>query len=59
MWDGRLCNVTATTHLTELVSGANPIHAQPYRAGARAWEVERVEIDKMLEQGVIEPENSE
>ena len=59
MWDGRLGTVTATSHRIDVVPGAKPIHAQPYRAGARAREVERQEIEKMLTQKVIEPASSE
>jgi hypothetical protein len=36
MWDGHLCTVTATQHRIQLTQGAQPVHAQPYRAGARA-----------------------
>ena len=59
MWDGRLGTVTATEHRIDLVPGARPIHSQPYRAGARAREIGRGEIEKMLSQGVIEPATSE
>ena len=59
MWDGRLGAVSATSHRIDLVPGARPVHAQPYRAGGRAREVEQEEIEKMLTQGVIEPAISE
>ena len=39
MWDGRLGAVSATSHRIDLVPGARPVHAQPYRAGGRAREV--------------------
>jgi hypothetical protein len=55
MWDGRLGEVSATKHRIDLVPGARPIHSLPYRAGHRAREIEKQEIDKMLRQGVIEP----
>ena len=59
MWDGRLEAVSATSHRIDLVPGARPVHAQPYRADGRAREVEQEEIEKMLTQGVIEPAISE
>jgi RNase H-like domain found in reverse transcriptase/Reverse transcriptase (RNA-dependent DNA polymerase)/Integrase zinc binding domain/Integrase core domain/Chromo (CHRromatin Organisation MOdifier) domain len=59
MWDGRLGKVSATSHRIDLVPGTRPVHAQPYRAGGRAREVEREEIEKMMTQGVIEPAMSE
>jgi hypothetical protein len=58
-WDGRLGEVSATKHRIDLVPGARPIHSLPYRAGPRAREIEKQEIDKMLRQGVIEPAMSE
>jgi hypothetical protein len=52
-WDGRLGEVSAKKHRIDLVPGARPIHSLPYRAGPRAREIEKQEIDKMLRQGVI------
>jgi hypothetical protein len=54
MWDGHLGEVTATQHRIDLIPGARPVHSRPYRAGARAREIEKAEIEKMLAQGVIE-----
>jgi hypothetical protein len=59
MWDGRLGNVTATSRRIDLTPGARPVHAHPYLAGPQAREVEREEIERMLNQGVIEPTTSE
>jgi hypothetical protein len=59
MWDGRLGHVHSTAHRIELVPGAKPIHAQPYRAGTRAREIESAEVQRMLKAGVIEPATSE
>jgi hypothetical protein len=59
MWDGRLGNVTATSHRIDLTPGACPVHAHPYRAGPRERELDREEIEQMLTQGVIEPATSE
>jgi Reverse transcriptase (RNA-dependent DNA polymerase) len=59
MWDGRLGNVTATSHRIDLTQGARPVHAHPYQDGPQAREVGREEIERMLSQGVIEPATSE
>jgi hypothetical protein len=59
MWDGHLGTVTATQHRIQLTPGAQPVHAQPYRAGARARAAEEEEIQKMLAQDVIEPATCE
>jgi hypothetical protein len=59
MWDGRLGHVHSTSHHIDLVPGAKPVHARPYRAGARAREAESFELQRMLKAGVIEPANSE
>jgi transposase InsO family protein len=59
MWDGHLGEVTATKHRIDLIPGAKPVHSQPYRAGTRAREIEKAEIEKMLAQGVIEPATCE
>jgi hypothetical protein len=53
LWDGRLGNVSATSHRIEVVPGSRPVHAQPYRAGGRAREAEQKQIKQMLTQGVI------
>jgi Reverse transcriptase (RNA-dependent DNA polymerase) len=59
MWDGHLGYVHSTFHRIDLVPGAKPIHAQPYRAGPRAREAESAEVQRMLKARVIEPANSE
>jgi RNase H-like domain found in reverse transcriptase/Reverse transcriptase (RNA-dependent DNA polymerase)/Integrase zinc binding domain/Integrase core domain/Chromo (CHRromatin Organisation MOdifier) domain/Retroviral aspartyl protease len=59
MWDGRLGHVHSTSHRIDLIPGAKPVHAQPYRAGPRAREAESAEVQRMLKAGVIEPANSE
>jgi hypothetical protein len=41
MWDGHLGTVTATQHRIQLTPGAQPVHAQPYRAGTRARAAEQ------------------
>jgi hypothetical protein len=59
MWDGRLVYVHASTHRTDLVYVAKPVHAQSFRAGPRARAGESAEVQRMLTEGVIEPANSE
>jgi Reverse transcriptase (RNA-dependent DNA polymerase) len=59
MWDGHLGHVHSTSHRIDLVPGAKPIHAQPYRAGPRAREAESAEGQRMLKARVIEPANSD
>jgi hypothetical protein len=59
MWDRRLGHVQITSHRIELVNGASPVHAQPYRAKARAREAESSEVQRMLKAEVIEPATSE
>lgn len=59
MWDGRLGTVSASKHRIDLVPGAKPVFQPPYRAGPRQRELEKMEIDKMLEADVIEPSTSE
>ena len=59
MWTGTLGSIHATSHHINLEPGTKPIHQQPYRAGHKARQEERKQIDKMLEQGVIEPSSAE
>ena len=59
MWDGRLGRVHATEHRIDLNPGSKPVHAQPYRAGPRAREMETQEVYRMLKAGVIEPASTE
>jgi hypothetical protein len=59
MWDWHLGTVTATQHRIQLTPGAQPVHAQPYRAGTRERAAEQEEIQKMLTQDVIEPATCE
>jgi hypothetical protein len=44
MWDGRLDHVHSTSDRIDLYPGAKPVHAQPYRAGARSREAESSEV---------------
>jgi hypothetical protein len=59
MWDGHLGTVAATSHRIYVTPGSKPVHCQPYRAGPRARAAKKEEIDRMLEQQVIEPATGE
>ena len=59
MWDGHLGRVSIAKHRIELQPGARPSYSAPYRAGPKARDFEKSEIDKMLKAGVIEPAKTE
>jgi transposase InsO family protein len=59
MWDGTLGEVRVTEHRIELQAGARPVYQAPYRAGQKGRDVEKKEVERMLQAGVIEPANSE
>ena len=58
MWDGSPREVDTTEHHVDLFKGARPIESHPFRAGARAREVEQAEVQPMLAADVIEPAQS-
>ena len=59
IWSGRGGTISIAKHWIDLEEGARPIYQQPYRAGHRARAIEKAEIGRMLEQGVIEPASAE
>jgi hypothetical protein len=59
MWTGSLGEISITEHHIQLQSDAEPVYQPPYRAGVKAREVEKAEVDRMLTAGVIEPAVSE
>lgn len=59
MWSGHLGTIQATEHHIDLQPDAKPVHQQPYRAGPKKRELEKKEIDMMLDKGVIEPANTD
>ena len=59
MWDGRLGEISVTEHHIDLVPGARPVKAHPYRQGLKGRELEDFEIQKQLKEGIIEPAYSE
>ena len=59
MWSGRLGTINATKHHINVDPSAQPIYQQPYRAGPKAREFEKQEIDRMLAEKVIEPSDAE
>ncbi|CAN8075928.1 unnamed protein product [Agarophyton chilense] len=59
MWSGHLGQIKATQHRIELLPDSKPIYQQPYHAGPKAREVELKAVEQMLQEGVIEPANSD
>ena len=55
IYDGTLGEIRVVEHRIDLKEGAEPFAQHPYRAGQKAREFEKQEIDRMLEAGVIEP----
>ena len=58
MCSGTLGEINVTEHRIDLIEGAKPVHAQPYRAGPRQRLLEEQEIERQLAAGVIEPATS-
>jgi hypothetical protein len=58
MWNGRLGTIRGVFHRIDTGDHA-PVHLQPRRAGPAAREVERAEVEKMLEADVIERSEAE
>lgn len=60
MWDGYLGHIIVAVHRIELTpSDTRPIHLAPYRAGPKARNFEKTEIDNMSWMGLIEPAPAE
>ena len=59
MWDGHLGMIKATQHYIEITPESRPSFRPPYRASPAQRELEKQEIQKMLEANVIEPSTSE
>ena len=59
MWQGQLGKISVTEHRIKPKEGSEPVYCQPYRAGPRAREAERKQVQDMLQSGVIEPASSE
>jgi Reverse transcriptase (RNA-dependent DNA polymerase) len=59
MWSGNLGEIKVTSHRIELIPGAKPVFQPPYRAGQKSRGIEKEEVERMLEAGVIEPALSE
>lgn len=60
MWMGRVGHVTNATHRVELDSPATSlIPSAPYRAGLKATDFEKNEIDNMLSINVVETAETE
>ena len=59
MWSGQLGTISATEHRIEVDRDSRPIYQQPYRAGPKARDFEKEEVDRMLAAGVIEPSSAD
>ena len=55
MWDGHLGLMAYAAHAIDLVPEATPFRSVSYRAGIRMTDIEKAEVDKMVEQGVAVP----
>lgn len=55
-WDGHFGCINVTKHPIELLHDSlQPAYSAPYRTGPTIREIEIFEIDKMMQQKVIEP----
>ena len=59
LWSGKLGEITATKHSIRLIEGARPSQSAPYLAGPKTRELEKEEVRRQLEAGLIEESNSE
>ena len=59
MWSGRLGKILIAKHQIDLEEGTQPIYQPPYRAEHRVRAIEKAEIGRMREEGVIEPASAE
>ena len=59
MWSGHLGSIEKAKHRINLIPGAQPFRQPPYRSGPKSREIEQLEVDRMLKEGVIEPSESE
>lgn len=59
MWQGSLGEVKITEHAIDIVSGGRPAFSQSYRAGPESRKVIQKNVNDLLEDGIIEPTQSE
>lgn len=68
MWSGHPGQIKATARRINLLPDAQPVYQQPfghrviglsYRAGMKAREVEKAEVERILKEVVVEPPDSE
>lgn len=56
MWDGRWGLINTAKHRLELLKLVpRPVHSAPYREGPKNHKFEKTEIDKMLDESITEP----
>lgn len=58
LWQGQLGDAKATEHRIELLPGARPSFAQPYRAGPDSGKIIQGHIEDLQSKGRIEPAKS-
>lgn len=60
MWDARLGNISTVSHRVDLESSyIHSIQLVPYCTGSKAFDLERLEIENMLEMNPSEPAQTE
>lgn len=59
MWSGDLGKFNATKHIIQLVDDVKPVYEPLYWAGPNARAIQKKEVQKMQEAGVIEPSTAE
>lgn len=59
MWSGELGEISMTEYRVDLISNARPFQSPQYRAGPKTREREKLEVQKHINIGVIEPTISE
>jgi len=59
LWAGQLGKVDVTPHWIEVIPGARPRRAQPYRASHASRDIIAKEVQRQRDLGVIEPSSAE
>lgn len=59
-WDGHLARISLAKHCIELFGNrTQPVHSAPYRAKPKTQQFDKIYIEKMLEDNLIEPAQTE
>lgn len=59
MWDGRLGEINFVKHRIYLIHGAKPVIKCRYRTSPYSRQLFSDEVERMLDNGIIEPAQSE